>query len=210
LIELITFDLYGTLVDWRRSIASVLNYIHEGLVDRFFEKEYSTVKSLEGYIPYSKVLVGVLKDTLKEFGLDFMEKYGRLIVLSFAKSPFFPDALAGLLLLKKHGYRTGIISNTDRELVKITLAGVEDLFDFIVTAEDTGHYKPGKNAFVNAYRIMKVDPRKVLHVSSYPHHDLEPADQLGVETLCIDSYGYNWSTKLQSVNKLLDILAKRV
>jgi 2-haloacid dehalogenase len=118
--------------------------------------------------------------------------------------------LAGLLLLKKHGYRTGIISNTDRELVKITLAGVEDLFDFIVTAEDTGHYKPGKNAFVNAYRIMKVDPRKVLHVSSYPHHDLEPADQLGVETLCIDSYGYNWSTKLQSVNKLLDILAKRV
>jgi 2-haloacid dehalogenase len=210
LIELITFDLYGTLVDWRRSIASVLNYIQEGLVDRFFEKEYSTVKSLEGYIPYSKVLVGVLKDTLKEFGLDFMEEYGRLIVLSFAKSPFFPDALAGLLLLKKHGYRTGIISNTDRELVKITLAGVEDLFDFIVTAEDTGHYKPGKNAFVNAYRIMKVDHRKVLHVSSYPHYDLEPADQLGVETVCIDRYGYNWSTKLQSVNKLLDILAKRV
>jgi 2-haloalkanoic acid dehalogenase type II len=210
LIELITFDLYGTLVDWRRSIASVLNYIQEGLVDRFFEKEYSTVKSLEGYIPYSKVLVGVLKDTLKEFGLDFMEEYGRLIVLSFAKSPFFPDALAGLLLLKKHGYRTGIISNTDRELVKITLAGVEDLFDFVVTAEDAGHYKPGKNAFVNAYRIMKVDPRKVLHVSSYPHYDLEPADQLGVETVCIDRYGYNWSTKLQSVNKLLDILSKRV
>jgi 2-haloalkanoic acid dehalogenase type II len=210
LIELITFDLFGTLVDWRRSIASVLNYIHEGLVDRFFEKEYSTVKSLKGYVPYSKVLVGVLKDTLKEFGLDFKEEYGKLIVLSFAKSPFFPDALAGLLLLKKHGYRTGIISNTDRELVKITLAGVEDLFDFVVTAEDAGHYKPGKNAFVNAYRIMKVDPRKVLHVSSYPHYDLEPADQLGVETVCIDRYGYNWSTKLQSVNKLLDILSKRV
>jgi len=210
LIELITFDLYGTLVDWRRSIASVLNYIQEGLVDRFFEKEYSTVKSLKGYVPYSKVLVGVLKDTLKEFGLDFMEEYGRLIVLSFAKSPFFPDALAGLLLLKKHGYRTGIISNTDRELVKITLAGVEDLFDFVVTAEDTGHYKPGKNAFVNAYRIMKIDPRKVLHVSSYPHYDLEPAGQLGVETLCIDRYGYDWSTKLQSVNKLLDMLAKRL
>jgi hypothetical protein len=50
----------------------------------------------------------------------------------------------------------------------------------------------------------------VLHVSSYPHYDLEPVGQLGVETVCIDRYGYNWSTKLQSVNKLLDMLAKRV
>jgi len=203
-IEVITFDLYGTLVDWVNSISRALNYIHRGLAERFFENEYNSVSRLKEYTPYSKILVNVLKDTLREFRIDFREEYGKLIVLSFAKSPFFPDALIGLPLLKKHGYKTGIISNTDKELVEITLSGVKDLFDYIVTAEDTGYYKPDKRAFIKAYEKMNVNNRKVLHVSSYPQYDLEPADQLGIKTICIDRYGYNWKEKIQTIDKLLD------
>lgn len=203
-IRVITFDLYGTLVDWVNSISRALNYIHGGLAERFFENEYNTVSRLKEYTPYSKILVNVLKDTLGEFGIDFREEYGRLIVLSFAKSPFFPDALIGLQLLKKHGYKTGIISNTDRELVEITLTGVKDLFDYIVTAEDTGYYKPDKRAFTKAYGIMNVNLQKVLHVSSYPQYDLEKADQLGIKTICIDRYGYDWREKIPTIDRILD------
>lgn len=204
LIEVVTFDLYGTLVDWKYSISRALNYIHEGLAERFFENEYNTISRLKEYTPYSKILVHVLEYTLREFRIDFREEYGRLIILSFAKSPFFPDAFIGLSLLKKHGYKTGIISNTDRELVEITLAGVKDLFDYIVTAEDTGYYKPDKQAFIKAYEKMNVPAQKVLHVSSYPQYDLEPADQLGVKTICIDRYGYDWREKIPSVDRLIE------
>jgi 2-haloacid dehalogenase len=207
-IEVVTFDLYGTLVDWVNSISRALNYIRRGLAERFFENEYNTISRLREYTPYAKILVNVLKDTLREFRIDFREEYGRLIILSFAKSPFFPDALIGLPPLKKHGYKTGIISNTDRELVEITLSGVKDLFDYIVTAEDTGYYKPDKHAFIKAYEIMNVNTKKVLHVSSYPQYDLEPADQLGIKTICIDRYGYNWREKIPTIDKLLDRVKK--
>jgi len=207
--EAITFDLYGTLVDWRYGIARALNYIREGMVERFFEIEYRAVSTLREYSPYSRVLVEVMRDTLREFGQDFRDEYGKLIVLSFAKSPFFPDALTGLLVLKEHGYITGIISNTDRELVKITLAGLTNLFDYVVTSEDTGYYKPDKRVFIRAYNIMNVEKEKALHVSAYPQYDLEPADQLGIKTVCVDRYGYDWKEKIPSIDKILERLTAR-
>lgn len=207
-IEFITFDLYGTLVDWKYSISRALNYIRENLVDRFFENEYEAITSLKRYVPYSRILVNVLERTLREYEIDFREEYGKLLLTSFAKSPLFPDALIGLILLKKHGYKTGIISNTDRDLVEVTLAGVRELFDYVVTAQDTGYYKPDKHAFINAYEMMKADYDKVLHVSSYPQYDLEPADQLGVKTICIDRYGYSWKEKTTSIDRLVEIVKK--
>jgi FMN phosphatase YigB (HAD superfamily) len=55
---------------------------------------------------------------------------------------------------------------------------------------------------------MNVNTKKVLHVSSYPQYDLEPADQLGIKTICIDRYGYNWREKIPTIDKLLDRVKK--
>lgn len=204
-IQLVTFDLYGTLVDWRYGISNALNYIGEGITDKFFEREFHTVRELKIYTPYVKVLENVLREVLRELDIDFREEYARLIVVSFAKSPFFPDSVIGLMILKKSGYKTGIISNTDRSLVKITLSGVEDLFDYIITAEDTGYYKPDERAFINAYKVINIDLDKVVHVSSYPQYDLEPASKLGIKTIHLNRYGYNWAN---SVSDLVEILEK--
>lgn len=202
-IQLVTFDLYGTLVDWRYGISTVLNYIYQGIVERFFEKEFNVVKEIKTYTPYTMILEKVLRETLKEFNVEFRKEYARLLVTSFAKSPFFPDSILGLIILKENGYRTGIISNTDRSLVKITLSGVEDLFDYIVTAEDTGYYKPDERAFINAYKIMKVKLEEVVHVSSYPQYDLEPADKLGVKTIYLDRYGYVWKNRINNLEEIV-------
>ncbi|MEM1677538.1 MAG: HAD-IA family hydrolase [Nitrososphaerota archaeon] len=202
-IRLVTFDLYGTLVDWRYSISTVLNYIHRGMVERFFEKEFSIVKEIKTYTSYTEILEKALRETLGEFNVEFRKEYARLLVTSFAKSPFFPDSILGLIALKKAGYRTGIISNTDRSLVKITLSGVEDLFDYIVTAEDTGYYKPDERAFINAYKIMNVELEEAVHVSSYPQYDLEPANKLGVKTIYLDRYGYTWKNRINNLEEII-------
>ncbi|MEN2975425.1 MAG: HAD-IA family hydrolase [Candidatus Caldarchaeales archaeon] len=205
-MKTVTFDLYGTLVDWRRSISEALDYIYKGISEKFFENEFSIIKSLRKYIPYSSIIIEALKKTLDDVGLDLREEYKRLILTSFSKSPFFPDSIIGLIYLKKKGLRTGIISNTEKGLVKITLAGVEDLFDYVVTAEDTGFYKPDKDAFKSAYKIIGVNMEDVVHISSYPQYDLETAEQLGIRTICLDRYGYEWKNKIHRLDTITEIL----
>ncbi|MCS7126482.1 MAG: HAD-IA family hydrolase [Aigarchaeota archaeon] len=205
-MKVVTFDLYGTLVDWKNSISSALDYIYRGISEMFFENEFSIIKSVRTYVPYSSILIEALKKTLDEVGLDLKEEYKRLIVTSFSKSPFFPDSIIGLVYLKEKRFKTGIISNTERRLVKITLSGVEDLFDYVVTAEDTGFYKPDKNAFLNAYKIMGVNIEEVVHVSSYPQYDLESAEALGIRTVCLDRYGYEWKTRIPRLDMIVDII----
>lgn len=205
-VKTVTFDLYGTLVDWQTSISKALEYIRPGISGRFFEVEFSLVKGLARYVPYSDVLSEALRRTLAEEGVSLEEEHRRLLVTSFAKSPPFPDSLLGLMLLRKRGFRTGIISNTERGLARVTLAGIEDLFDYVVTAEDTGFYKPDRRAFTEAYRMMGLDISEAIHVSAYPQYDLETADSLGIETICLDRYGYSWRKKIPTLDRIIELI----
>jgi len=147
----------------------------------------------------------VLKDLLEKHNMIYESDLGNLLTKMFAKSQFFPDAIYGLLKLKKN-YKTAIISNTDHSLIKITLSGMEDLFDYVVTAEDTGYYKPDENAFKRAMEIINVKKDFVLHVSSYPQYDLETAERLGIKNIMLDRYGYSWPRKIKTLDELLGFI----
>jgi 2-haloacid dehalogenase len=202
LIRAVTFDLYGTLVDWEHSISRLLEALG---VDRrdFFARELRAVSSSPTFRPYSDVLKNCLREMLGE---AYDELKGEALVRAFAKSPPFPDALLGLPMLKSRGYKLGIISNTERRLVKITLHGLEDLFDWIVTAQDTGYYKPRPEAFVRAFELMGLRSGEVLHASSYPAYDLEPASKLGIRCALVDRYGYAWKPTVRTVDELIHLL----
>jgi 2-haloalkanoic acid dehalogenase type II len=195
---IITFDLYGTLVDWIYTINSYLSFL--GISpEEFFKHEMEEIKE---YKPYSLVLKNSLK---KVMGEKYDEKYGEALVYYFAKSPPFPDVILGLMKLKEKA-KLGIISNTERKLIKITLAGLEKYFDWIVTAEDTKFYKPDERAFLKAYEIMNVDPKEVIHISSYLYYDLIPADKIVKTTILLDRYGLDWKNKaknLLEIDKML-------
>lgn len=197
---ILTFDLYGTLVDWRSSIGGFLKMI--GIpAEEFFSEEFRTIIKSGEFIPYSKVLVNVLRKIMDSKSIEYRDLYGYLIVRAFAKSPFFPDALIGLKILKEK-HRTGIISNTEKSLANITLCGLEDMFDFVITAEETGYYKPDERAFMEAWKRMGAHPSEIVHISSYPQYDLITAHRLGVRTVLLNRYGYDWK---ESVNNLIDL-----
>jgi len=201
---IVTFDVYGTLFDWEGSIGGYLRFIG---VDpkRFFESEYTVVSATRGFRKYSEILREALKRTM---GSSFKEDYGDGLVLAFAKSPPFPDTFLGLKALKRGGHRLGLISNTERELIRITLSGLEGLFEWVVTAEDTGHYKPSKEAFLEAYRLMGVDVwDNLVHVSSYPQYDLETASKLGIRSVLVNRYGYSWATSATNLVELAQKLS---
>ncbi|MDP8023680.1 MAG: HAD-IA family hydrolase [Nitrososphaeria archaeon] len=204
-VKIMTFDLYGTLVDWKSSIGNVLNLINPGLLDKFFSAEFVYVSNLKSFEPYSMVLKKTLMDVLKKNGIQYEEDYGETLVRMFSKSPFFADSVLGLIRIKKK-FKVGVISNTERKLVKVTLAGMEDLFDYIITAEDTKFYKPDRMAFLEAIKIMNVKEEEILHISAYPQYDLKPARALGIRSVLLNRYGYHWDLEINSLDKIFSII----
>ncbi len=205
-IKYITFDCYGTLFDWLYGIESIIKYLTgENFLEEFFQCEHEEIKQ---YQPYSQILGKCLKKTLENHGKTYYEVYGRAITLLFAKSPPFPDTIPGLLKIKDKKYKTAIISNTEHQLIKLTLTGLEDLIDTVITAEDTEYYKPDPRAFTKALEILGARPENVVHVSSYPYYDLEPARKLGVKTVLLNRYGYKWKPSINNLEDLVNIIGR--
>jgi len=204
-VKIITFDLYGTLVDWKLSIGSALNYIKPGLVEDFFNLEYEYIKNLKDFEKYSSILKKTLMNLLNRHKIEYDDDLGNFLVRMFSKSPFFPDAVFGLIKIKKK-YKVGIISNTERDLIKITLSGMEDLFDYIITAEETKFYKPNENAFIRAIELMKIKKDEILHVSAYPQYDLETAEKLKIKNVLLNRYGFSWPLVIKRLDEILNIL----
>ncbi len=204
-IQIITFDLYGTLVDWKSSIGNALNLIKPGLLNDFFNVEYTNISSIKSFEPYSNILKNTLKIVLKKNGIKYEEDYGDMLVRMFSKSPFFADSVLGLIKIKKK-FKVGVISNTERRLIKITLAGMEDLFDYIITAEDTKFYKPNRMAFIEAMKIMNFQKDKILHVSAYPQYDLKTAKELGLRSVLLNRYDYSWETEIKRLDEIFSVI----
>jgi len=209
LVKAVTFDLYGTLVDWRSSIGSMVSYLAgPDYIDYFFQCDLESVSSLKSYKPYSQILSECLRRTMEKASKPWRDHYGEAIALSFAKSPPFPDTITGLMGLKRIGVMIAIISNTERRLINITLSGLENLVDIVVTAEDTGIYKPNREAFERAYKILGLEYSEAIHVSSYPQYDLETSRSLGIRSIHLNRYGYKWSPSISSLDELVEILRK--
>lgn len=209
-IKYVTFDCYGTLFDWRHGIGSVLEYVLQEPRDialREFFKVEQTIITRPGFRRYSDVLKDVLKELMRRKDLQYREVYGEALVVGFAKSPPFPDLIPGLKALKQAGYGVAIISNTEQRLIEVTLSGVNELVDKVVTAEDIGRYKPDREAFVKALKLLGVEADEVVHVSAYTYYDLIPASKLGIRTVLIDRrYGEEWSLKVSSLEELISML----
>ena len=203
---IITFDCYGTLVDWVYSLGSYINkYVDKDAVKEFFLCDFEEIRK---YRPYSEILKTCLKKIMSTRGLRYTEEHGKAFVMAFAKSPPFPDTLYGLMRLKKKGFKIGIISNTEKKLIRITLSGLLDLIDYIITAEDTGFFKPDPRAFKKAFKILGVSLSEVIHVSSYPHYDLVPARDLGLRTIHVKRYEYTWPEEVRGIDELADYLSR--
>ncbi|MEM1773202.1 MAG: HAD hydrolase-like protein [Desulfurococcaceae archaeon] len=203
--NVLVFDLYGTLVDWRHNIASFIEYYAtKEAVEEFFACD---IKEVHSYKPYKEVLRKCLADVLIKHGALINDELVESFILMFSKSPPYPDTIYGLKILRKHGCETAILSNTDKDLINITLNGFKELFDYVITAEEVKSYKPLLTAFLKAYEIMGIKPSEAIHISAYPQYDLEPASKLGALTILVDrGLGYSWPMRVKNLLELKNFL----
>ena len=190
--EVLTFDCYGTLIDWESGIWGALDPIlatHRVTVS--LEKALELYGELESEAergPYHDYKT-VLRTVLAGFGsrLGFAPKPAELerFAASVKDWPAFADSPRALRALKSK-YRLAIISNIDDDLFAFSAARLQVEFDWVITAHQVKSYKPSLNNFRVAFDRIGLPQAKILHVAQSLFHDIAPAKGLGLSTVWVN------------------------
>jgi 2-haloacid dehalogenase len=190
--EVLTFDCYGTLIDWESGIWEALQPTltnHRIAITKDYALElYGELESeAEGgeYHEYKMVLRLVLEGLGSR--LDFTPT--PLELRHFSESvkdwPAFPDSARALRALKKT-FKLAIISNIDDDLFAFSAERLQVQFDWIITAQQAKSYKPSLNNFHLAFQRIGLPADRILHVAQSLFHDMVPAKALGLSTVWIN------------------------
>ncbi|MGK7921258.1 MAG: haloacid dehalogenase type II [Trichodesmium sp.] len=190
--EILSFDCYGTLIDWENGILPVLDNlvsnhkinITEQKILEMFAKFESEAEAGE-YKKYREILKQVVQNFGQELGFKPTELELNCLANSIKNWQPFPDTITALQTLKQK-YRLAIISNIDNDLFANTAKHLEVEFDFVITAEQIQSYKPATKNFEFAIKKMKIAPEKLLHIAQSIYHDIVPAKALGLSTIWVN------------------------
>jgi 2-haloacid dehalogenase len=196
--EVLTFDCYGTMIDWESGIWDALQPlilknrredVTRELALRAFAKIETEQEILTPEMLYSDLLSRVHYNLAGMFEMDSDDGLDREFGSSVPHWPAFPDSADALRMLKKR-FKLVILSNVDREgfFASNKKLGVE--FDAIYTAQDVGSYKPNINNFKYMLDHMKsdfgIEQDQILHTAQSLHHDHTPATTIGLPKAWID------------------------
>ena len=184
----LTFDCYGTLIDWETGILNAMMPLFERHAVRVAPKEvleryvvHEAALESQGWRMYREVLTAAAAAIGNDFHVKFSPWEAGTLADSVAGWPPFADTVAALHRLKKR-FKLAIVSNIDDALFADTARLLEVNWDDVVTAEQVKSYKPANAHFHEALRRMNVPAGNVLHVAQSLYHDHEPARRLGFRT----------------------------
>ena len=190
--EVITFDCYGTLIDWETGLLDALRPMRERAPIKATDQEIlATYASLEStlesgdYISYRDVLRGVMRGLAERLEVPHNQVDVDALGASLGHWPPFPDTINSLRRLKRH-CRLAILSNIDNELFAKTSRQLAIPFDWVITAEQARSYKPSPNNFEKAAATMKLPKDRILHAAQSRFHDIAPARALGITCVWVN------------------------
>lgn len=192
-IHWLTFDCYGTLVDWEAGISRALAKVSgcgadsiDALVAGYIRHEAAIEKS--GFDAYKNVQARALRALADEQGFSIAVGEEDILSRTLPDWPVFADTCEALARLKRR-FRLGVLSNVDRDLFAGTQLRLGVEFDLLVTAQDVQSYKPGHGHFERMLEQVGRDKSIVLHVAQSLFHDAQPAGELGLNYVWINRYG---------------------
>jgi 2-haloalkanoic acid dehalogenase type II len=192
--DVITFDCYGTLIDWERGICDAFAAAAAGLrlpVDpeaalRLYGEVEATVEA-GPYLSYRAVLTETSRRIAARLGWPLPDSHAGFLAESLPSWLPFADTNPALRRLADAGYRLGILSNVDADLVAWTRRHLAVFFEIVVTAEEAGSYKPAPNHFTIARDL--IGSARWLHAAQSYFHDVVPARALGIPVAWINRKG---------------------
>lgn len=185
--DIITFDCYGTLIDWESGIADAFRSRNSALQREEILRAYHLLEPQvehETYRPYREVLTETAVRVARALG---WETDGAFLAQSLPDWKPFADTNPALERLRNAGYRLGILSNVDDDLLAETRRHFTVAFDLIVTAQQVHSYKPARGHF-DAARA-RIGSARWLHAAQSNFHDVVPVNALGVPTAWVNRRG---------------------
>lgn len=189
--DVLTFDCYGTLIDWETGILTALRAAHpEGwpasdaeLLERFAIHEGEAERG--DYRLYRDVLAQTVRGIGNDFEAAITDEAARRFADSVGDWPAFPDSTAALRRLGQR-FKLAVITNCDDDLFAASNERLGVRFDWVITAEKARSYKPSVKNFELAFATIPVPREQILHVAQSLYHDHVPAKRLGMTTVWID------------------------
>jgi 2-haloacid dehalogenase len=189
---MITFDCYGTLIDWESGMLAAMRplFRRNGLeisdaqiLEAYGEAEVALESG--SYLAYREVLSRSLQEAGSRLGVKISGDEGREFAESLTRWEPFPDTVAGLEELSRR-FRLGIISNVDDDLFAVTRKKLNAPFDVVVTAQQVKSYKPSHKNFQEALRRSGLKKEEMLHAGQSAYHDIVPANALGIRNVWVN------------------------
>jgi len=193
--EVLTFDCYGTLINWEEGILRCMRRILAAHGKDKDDNDDATILQFYGdfearaeqgtYRCYREVLHSVVSEFGKQFAFAPTEQETRSLPDSLRDWRPWPDTVSALRELQRR-FRLAVISNVDDDLFAATQPQLGVKFDLIVTAQQAGAYKPSLKIFELALSRIGVPAERILHVGQSIYHDIIPAQSLGLSTVWVN------------------------
>jgi len=192
----LSFDCYGTLIDWERGIGTELErWARRHDCDTPAAELVELVGSIESSVQqehpemrYPDVLATVLQRVGDRLGVEVRPIEAAEFGASVGRWPAFPDSADALARLSRR-FRLVVLSNIDRDSFAASNERLGVEFDLVVTAEDVGSYKPDPRNFdvlIDSLATIDLEREELVHVAQSLYHDHEPARRIGLRTVWID------------------------
>ena len=189
--DVITFDCYGTLINWEQGIATAFERLaaQSGVaIDTAAAlAAYHTIEpevQAGGFRSYREVLAETARRSAVQLRWPMDDDTAARFAASLPDWPVFTDTNPALERLAAAGYRLGILSNVDDDLLAETLRQFTVTFPVIVTAQQVGSYKPAHGHFLTARE--RIGGLRWLHAAQSYFHDITPAAQLGLPAVWVN------------------------
>jgi 2-haloacid dehalogenase/putative hydrolase of the HAD superfamily len=214
--DLITFDCYGTLIDWEGGITSAfqreaaldgLSFDRESIIGAYHAEEPAVESE---YRIYREVLGETARRVASRLGWEIEADRARFLAASLPQWKPFVDTNAALERLSRK-FSLGILSNTDDDLLTLTRRHFTVEFDLMVTAQQVRSYKPAHAHFLEARQ--RAGDERILHAAQSYFHDVVPARVLGLPVVwvnrkseCVAEGGVEPTAEVANLAALADLL----
>jgi 2-haloacid dehalogenase len=193
--EWLTFDCYGTLIQWDEGLTEAVRRIlakrgpasvDAGEFIRIYDGHEHALEEERPHRSFRDVSAEALRRAMQELGLAYEAQDAEILTSGISRMPPFPEAVAALGALKRQGHRLCIISNTDDAIIAGNVAQLGCHIDRVITAEQAQAYKPSPRIFAHAHAALGVSKEDIVHICASPHLDLVAARDTGFRCIWID------------------------
>ena len=188
----LTFDCYGTLIDWRHGIGTTGELLFPGRGQEFLAAYAALEAEVEAEPPfkrYREVLTETTRRAAKQIGADLKPDDATALASTIPYWPHFADVGPALAELREAGWKLALLTNCDRDIIGLTRRRLPVPFDAVVTAEDVSAYKPDLAHFRYFQSAFGSSADAWIHVAQSYFHDIRPAHHLGISRIWVNRQG---------------------